>query len=462
MTWGATAVAGATVAGAYLSSQANKDAANTSAQAQRDAAAMAQFRPVGVTTNFGSSNFGYNDNGQVSSAGYNLTPQLSNLQGGLLSGASGYNYQPDVGFINGIRENSLAGMRMAMSQAPNAFNAGNTLYSQVPNLFNKGEAVYGQGNVLFGQGANLFPQANAQFLNSQQVAGAGQGYLSQDPATAQANYLARSRAALAPQDETTLARLRNQVYQTGRAGLATGGTTSVAGGLLAANPEMAAYYNSLAQRDLNLNTQAAEQARADTALGGNLYANSANIANTGANIYGMGANVIGAGGNMYNVGANQYGTAATLTNAGSNALQTGGGLLATSSNLGTAAINQERGKYQIQNDALNTLGNYLGQANTIESMGQQSLNLGSALGGRTAAGGAAAAPYYSNAANTVQAANNYSVPGALLQGAGNSSSLNTWFSNIIGNPSTANYYNTNQGSQQTKMLAQQDAGIGTW
>jgi hypothetical protein len=462
MTWGATAVAGATVAGAYLSSQANKDAANTSAQAQRDAAAMAQFRPVGVTTNFGSSNFGYNDNGQVSSAGYNLTPQLSNLQGGLLSGASGYNYQPDVGFINGIRENSLAGMRMAMSQAPNAFNAGNTLYSQVPNLFNKGEAVYGQGNVLFGQGANLFPQANAQFLNSQQVAGAGQGYLSQDPATAQANYLARSRAALAPQDETTLARLRNQVYQTGRAGLATGGTTSVAGGLLAANPEMAAYYNSLAQRDLTLNTQAAEQARADTALGGNLYANSANIANTGANIYGMGANVIGAGGNMYNVGANQYGTAATLTNAGSNALQTGGGLLATSSNLGTAAINQERGKYQIQNDALNTLGNYLGQANTIESMGQQSLNLGSALGGRTAAGGAAAAPYYSNAANTVQAANNYSVPGALLQGAGNSSSLNTWFSNIIGNPSTANYYNTNQGSQQTKMLAQQDAGIGTW
>ena len=460
MTWGATAVAGATVAGAYLSSQANKDAANTSAQAQRDAAAMAQFRPVGVTTNFGSSNFGYGDNGQLSSAGYNLSPQLNTLQGGLLSGAAGYNYQPDVGFINGIRENSLTGMRMAMQQAPNAFNAGNTLYSQVPNLFNKGESVYGQGNVLFGQGANLFPQANQQFINSQTVAGAGGGYLSQDPATAQANYLAKSRAALAPGDEQALAAVRNRVFQTGRAGLATGGTT--AGNLMAANPELAAYYNAQAQRDLNLNVQAGEQARADTALGGNLYSTSSNIANTGANIYGMGANVIGAGGNLYNIGANQYGTAANLTNAGSNALQTGGGLLSTSSNLGSAAIAQERGKYQIQNDALNTLGNYLGQANTIESMGQQSLNLGSALGGRTATGGANAAPYYTGAANTVQAANNYSVPGALLQGAGNSSSLNTWFSNIIGNPSTATYYGTDRGSQQTRMLAQQDAGIGTW
>lgn len=454
------AAAGATVAGAYLSSQAQKDAANTSAQAQRDAAAMAQFRPVGVTTNFGSSNFGYGDNGQLSSAGYNLSPQLSGLQGGVLAGAAGYNYQPDTSFVNGIRQNSLNGMNMAMSQAPNAFNAGNLLYSQVPNLFNKGEAAYGQGNLLFGQGANLFPQANSQFLNAQQVAGAGAGYLSQDPATAQANYLAKSRAALAPGDEQALASLRNKVFQTGRTGLATGATT--AGGLLASNPEMAAYYNSLAQRNLNLNTDAAAQARADTALGGNLYTSSSNIANTGANIYGMGANVIGAGGNLYNVGANQYGTAANLTNAGSNALQTGGGLLTTSSNLGTAAINQELGKYQIQNAALNTLGNYLGQANTIESMGQQSLNLGSSLGGRTASGGAAAAPYYTGAANTQQAANAYSLPGAMLQGAGSSPSLNTWFSNIIGNPSTANYYGTNQGSQQTRMLAQQDAGIGTW
>jgi hypothetical protein len=458
--WAAAAGAAATIGGAYLTSQAQKDAANTSAQAQRDAAAMAQFRPVGVTTNFGSSNFGYGDNGQLSSAGYNLSPQLTNLQGGLLGTAANYNYNPDVSWINGVRQNSLAGMKMAMQQAPNAFNAGNTLYGQVPNLFNKGEAAYGQGNVLFGQGANLFPQANAQFLNSQTVAGAGAGYLAQDPATAQANYLAKSRAALAPGDEQALASLRNKVFQTGRAGLATGGTTT--GNLVASNPELAAYYNSLAQRDLSLNAQAGEQARADTSLGGNLYTTSSNIANTGANIYGMGANVIGAGGNMYNVGANQYGTAANLTNAGSNALQTGGGLLTTSSNLGTAAINQELGKYQIQNAALNTLGNYLGQANTIESMGQQSLNLGSSLGGRTASGGAAAAPYYSTAAQTQQAANAYSLPGAMLQGVGSSPSLNTWFSNIIGNPSTANYYGTNQGSQQTRMLAQQDAGIGTW
>lgn len=461
MTWGATAVAGATIAGSYLSSQAAKSAANTSADAQREAAAAAQFRPVGVTTNFGSSNFTMDPNtGYLTNAGYNLTPQLSGVQSGLLGTAAGYNYNPDTSWINNVRQNSLTGMNMARQQAPNAFNAGNLMYAQAPNLFSKGEAAYGQGNMLFGQGANIFPQANAQFINSQTLANAGAGYLAQDPATAQANYLAKSRAALAPGDEQALAAVRNKVFQTGRAGLATGGTT--AGGLLASNPELAAFYNAQAIRDLNLNATAAEQARADTTTGANLYSSGANVANTGANMYGMGANVIGAGGNMYNIGANQYGTAASLTNAGSNALSTGGGLLTTSSNLGTNAINQELGKYQIQNAALNTLGNYLGQANTIESMGQQSLNLGSSLGGRTAAGGAAAAPYYTSAAQTQQVGNAYSYPGAVLQGAAASPALNTWFDKIIGNPSTANYYNTNVGSEQTRMLAAQDAGIGTW
>jgi hypothetical protein len=448
--WVAAIPAVASIAGGIIQGNSAQDAANTQAQAIRDAAAQAQFRPVGVTTNFGTSNFGYNDQGQLASAGYNLSPQLQGLQGGLLAGAAGYNYQPNVGFINGVRENSLAGMRMAMQQAPNAFNAGNLMYAQAPNLFNKGEAAYGQGNMLFGQAANLFPQANAQFLNSQQVSNAGAGYLSQDPAAAQAAYLAKSQAALAPGDEQALASLRNRVYQTGRAGLATGGTT--AGGLMASNPELAAYYNSLAQRNLTLNANAAEQARADTTLGSNLYGQSANIANAGSNIYGQGANVTQAGGNLYNVGANQYGTAGNLTSVGNQSLSTGGGLLTTSSNLGTAAINQELGKYQIQNAALNTLGNYLGQANTVESMGQQGLNLGSALGARTSTAGAAAIPAYTNAANAQYNANAYNPYATALTSAGSSPALNTWFSNVIGGN---NYGGTPQGAygQQNQYLA---------
>lgn len=445
MPWAAAIPVAASVIGGIIQGDAAQSAANTQADAIRQAAANSQFRPVGVTTNFGTSNFSVDPNtGYLTSAGYNLTPQLQNLQGGLLSSAAGYNYNPDTSWINNVRQNSIQAMNMARQQAPNAFNAGNLMYAQAPNLFSKGEAAYGQGNMLFGQGANLFPQANAQFLNAQDVAKAGAGYLSQSPTQAQAAYLARSQAALAPQDEQTLAALRNKVYQSGRAGLATGGTT--AGGLMASNPELAAYYNSLAQRNLALNTQAAEQARADTTLGANLYGIGGNLANTGANIYGMGANVVGAGGNLYNVGAGQYGTAANLTNAGSNALSTGGGLLTTSVNAGTAAINQELGKYQIQNAALNTLGNYLGQANTIESMGQQGMNLGSALGARTSTANAGALPYYNAAANAQFASNAYSPVGTALTSAGSSPALNTWFKNIISNPGTPTYVGPSYGT----------------
>jgi hypothetical protein len=435
MPWTAVIPAAASIIGGVMQGDSAQNAANTQADAIRQAAANAQFRPVGVTTNFGGSNFGYNDQGQLTSAGYNLSPQLQGLSGGLLAGAAGYNYQPDVGWINGVRQNSLAGMQMAMQQAPNAFNAGNLMYSQAPNLFGKGEAAYGQGNMLFGQAANVFPQANQQFLNSQQVANAGAGYLSQSPAAAQAAYMAKSQAALAPGDEQALASLRNKVFQTGRAGLATGGTT--AGGLMAANPEMAAYYNSLAQRNLTLNANAAEQARADTTLGSNLYGQSANIANAGGNLYNVGAGVTTAGGNLYNVGANQYGTAGQLTSVGNQSLNTGGGLLTTSSNLGTAAINQELGKYQIQNAALNTLGNYLGQANTVESMGQQGMNLGSSLGARQSTAAAATIPAYTNAANAQYASNSYNPMATALTSVGSSPALNTWFNSIIkSNPVT--------------------------
>lgn len=429
MPWAAAIPVVANVVGGLMQGDSASNAANNQADAIRQAAANAQFRPVGVTTNFGTSNFGFNDQGQLTSAGYNLNPQLQGLQGGLLANAAGYNYQPDVGFINGVRENSLAGMRMAMQQAPNAFNAGNLMYSQAPNLFNKGESAYGQGNMLFGQAANLFPQANAQFLNSQQVSQAGQGYLSQDPATAQANYLAKSQAALAPGDEQALAALRNKVYQSGRAGLATGGTT--AGGLMASNPELAAYYNSLAQRNLALNTQAAEQARADTTLGSTLYGQSANIANVGGQLYGQGANVTQAGGQLYNVGANQYGTAGQLTGVGNQSLATGGGLLSTSSQLGTNAINQELGKYKLQNAALDTLGNYLGQANTIETMGQRGFDLGSTLGARASTAGVGTLPAYQSAAQTQYAADQYNPTATALRSAGASPALNTWFKSII-------------------------------
>ena len=80
--------------GGLVSGGAASRAANSAGAAQRDAAnrasQMAQFRPVGITTGFGSSRFSVNDLGQVTEAGYELTPELQALRNRLLTGAGQY------------------------------------------------------------------------------------------------------------------------------------------------------------------------------------------------------------------------------------------------------------------------------------------------------------------------------------------------------------------------------------
>ena len=180
---------GAALLGGALSGSAAKSAAQTSAQAQRDAANIAaeaqKFRPVGVTSRFGSSNFEFDDSGYLTGAGYTTSPELLGYQ-----------------------------------------------------------------DFLSGQG----PQTQ------QDVAGLlslGRGYIGEDPNAVRQRYIQQQRALLAPENEQALAGIRNNLFQTGRGGLATGATNE--GGLMATNPEMAAYYNALAKQNAAL-TAGAEQA----------------------------------------------------------------------------------------------------------------------------------------------------------------------------------------------------------
>jgi hypothetical protein len=77
-----------------------------------------------------------------------------------------------------------------------------------------------------------------------------------DTQAVQQQYIAQQQGLLAPGREQQLAQLRNRQFQRGTTGLATGGTRAGyapnAAGLMATNPEMAAYYNSLAQADAQL------------------------------------------------------------------------------------------------------------------------------------------------------------------------------------------------------------------
>lgn len=84
---------------------------------------------------------------------------------------------------------------------------------------------------------------------------------------------------LAPGREQQLAQLRNRLYQRGTSGLATGGTVAGyapnAQGLMATNPELAAYYNAQAQQNAQLaaasQQQALSQAQGQASLAGSLF-----------------------------------------------------------------------------------------------------------------------------------------------------------------------------------------------
>jgi hypothetical protein len=251
--------------GAKKQASATTDAARMQSEAALQAAEMARFRPVGVTTGFGSSQFTTDAEGNVSGASYQLTPELQAIRDRLMLQAGAYDP------------------------------------------------------------TQIAQQAQALGGGAQSLFGAAQGYLSESPEMARQRYISQQQGLLAPINEQNLAGIRNRLFQAGRTGLATGGTS--AGGLQATNPEMAAYYNALAQQQSQLVAGADQAAQQQQAFG--------------AGLFGSGAGLLG--------------QQTALTSGAYAPLQT-----------------------------------QLGLAGSTEQLGQQALELGSAIGGRAATAGSAA------------------------------------------------------------------------
>ncbi len=266
--------AGASLLGGVMQGNAARDAARTSADAQLRAAQIAaeaaKFRPVGITTRYGTSNFQTDGQGNVIGAGYEVSPELRSYQDRLQALTGG-----------------------ALTQAEMAQQQYAPLQQSAQGLF-----------------------------------GLGQQYLQQTPQQVAAQYMQQQQDLLAPSRERSMAQLQNQLFQQGRGGLSVGATgmrPSGAAGFGAASPEMEAYYNALAQQDAQL--------------------------------------------------------AANAQQAGQQNVAFGAGLLGSGSQL--------LGQYQAgQVGALNPFTTYLGAGSTLEQLGQQPLEMGSALGGRSAAAGA--------------------------------------------------------------------------
>lgn len=265
--------AGLGLIGSSITADAASDAASSQADAAAKAAEAAAFRPVGVTTRFGRSGYNFDPTGKLIGAGYQVSPDLAAMREGLVGLAGG-----------------------SLGQAQNM--------------------------------AQMQPWFNQQASN---IANLGTQYLSTTPQQAAQTWMTQQQGLLAPGREQQLAKVRNDLQQTGRAGLSFGATE--AGGRAATNPEMAAYYNSLAQQDAQLASQADAYGRERT--------------NYGIGLLGSGVN---------------------LTQQG----------------------------FGLQQEALKPWQSFLNAANTVEGMGQGSLDLATALGAQQSTAGANQGRYLSS------------------------------------------------------------------
>jgi hypothetical protein len=145
-----------------------RDAANQAAQSQREAALASVFRPVGMSSRFGTSQFGYETVGgipRVSSAEYTVAPELKAIQ--------------------------------------------DQLFGLTP---------------FAAQQAAAAQQASQQVgMAGQQLFGLGQQYIAQSPEMARQQFFNEQMALLAPARQAEEQRLASSVFGRGRAGLTIGG-----------------------------------------------------------------------------------------------------------------------------------------------------------------------------------------------------------------------------------------------
>jgi hypothetical protein len=204
---------GAQTAAGLLQQQTSREAAQRAQQmidAETAAAKQsAAFRPIGMTTRFGTSQFAVDPvTGQLTSAGYTLSPEAKNAQDRLVK----------------LAESGL-------QQAEGAQKAFEPLQTGAQSLFKL-----------------------------------GQGYLAQSPETVASDYMKSQLALLTPGREQQYAFLQNQLQQQGRGGLSVAQGT----GLAPTSPELAAFMNAKIQEDARLAANAQQYGQQNVLFGAGL------------------------------------------------------------------------------------------------------------------------------------------------------------------------------------------------
>jgi hypothetical protein len=215
---GKTVTGALTTGGGILQAQTSKEAAQkaqSAIEAETAAAkAAAQFRPVGMTTRFGTSEFKVDPTtGRLTSAAYTLSPEAKAAQDRFVKLAE-----------SGIQ------------QAEGAQKAFEPLQTGAQSLF-----------------------------------ALGNKYLAQTPESVAENYLKSQMALLQPGRELELANLQNKLQQQGRAGL----SVAMGGNLGATTPELQALYNARAQQEALLAANAQREGQQNVLFGAGLLGTGA-------------------------------------------------------------------------------------------------------------------------------------------------------------------------------------------
>lgn len=214
--------AGAGLIGSSMAGNAAKSAARTSANAQLEAARIGAqagaFRPVGVTTRFGQSDFQMGTDPTtglpiLESAGYTMSPEIAALQEQLLGLAPG-----------------------ALTRAAGAYERAAPVEQAAQGLF-----------------------------------GLGAQYLGESPEAVRQRYMSQQQALLDPTRQAEEQRLAQSVFGRGRAGLNIGG-----GG----QPELAALAGARRMQDLQLAAAADQAAQQQVQFGQGLFGQGMNLLGT--------------------------------------------------------------------------------------------------------------------------------------------------------------------------------------
>jgi hypothetical protein len=204
--------------GGLLQTEEDKAAAQLAAQnvtaATQAGVEGSQFRPIGMTTRFGTSEYKYDPvTGRMTSAGYKLSPEAKAAQDRLV--------------------------RLAESGLQQAEGA----QAQFAPLQTGAQSLFGLGNQ----------------------------YISQSPQDVAQNYINQQMALLQPSREVELANLQNRLFQQGR----TGVSVSQGGTMGATTPELQALYNARAQQELQLAAGAQQAGQQNVLFGAGLLGQGA-------------------------------------------------------------------------------------------------------------------------------------------------------------------------------------------